>query len=134
MGDALRLVRPPLLDAAVDRADTVSVLAGALALSADTPPRLVRTPVEVARLSYGDLPHLVAKGEARERYANFIVPTLRDPFEIWGVDYADGVRNRYIGVFKGGRDLIHAGHAAENEQPPHGEAAAWEMSSARFRI
>ena len=56
-------------------------------------------------MSYDDLPHLVQK-EARERYANFIIPTLEDPFEIWGVDYADGVRNRYIGIFKGGRDLM----------------------------
>ncbi len=82
-------------------------MARALQLSADTPLRAVRTPLETALLRYDSLPHLVEKeADARERYANFILPTLQDPYEIWGVKYADGTRNRYIGLFKGERDFM----------------------------
>ena len=43
----------------------------------------------------------------RERYANFIVPTLESPFEVWAVEYVGGqVRNRYIGLFQGERDFL----------------------------
>jgi SPP1 gp7 family putative phage head morphogenesis protein len=50
---------------------------------------------------------MVAKrADARERYANFILPTLQDPFEIWLTDYDDGLRKAYIGVFEGKSDLL----------------------------
>lgn len=53
------------------------------------------------------LRHLVEKrAEARERYANFIIPTLTDPYEIWLTDYEDGLRKQYIGLFTGDRNLL----------------------------
>ena len=105
--DALRLVQPAMLPRAESRADAAAVLAKALGLSDAEPLLSVATPVENALLRVDLLQHMVDKEEdARERYANFILPTLRDPFEVWAVDYADGIRNRYIGLFRGPRDFM----------------------------
>ena len=105
--EGLRLERPLILPPAETRGGALLVMARALQLSPDAPLRAVRTPVETALLRYDSLPHLVEKeADARERYANFILPTLQDPYEIWGVKYADGTRNRYIGLFKGERDFM----------------------------
>lgn len=105
--DAMRLPVPAMLTAASTRIGAIDVLAGALGLSAKSPMLSVVTPREIAIIRYDSLYHLVEKEtDARERYANFILPTLTDPFEIWGVDYSDGVRNRYIGLFKGTRDFM----------------------------
>jgi len=107
VGDDSRLIAPAMLAAAPNRSDAVNVLAKALGLSADRPLLDVQTPVETALLRPDLLAHMVEKeADARERYANFILPTLRDPFEVWGVEYADGIRNRYIGLFRGARDFM----------------------------
>lgn len=107
VGDDRRLIAPAMLAAAPTRSAAVNVLAKALGLSADRPLLDVQTPVETALLRLDLLAHMVEKeADARERYANFILPTLRDPFEVWGVEYADGIRNRYIGLFKGARDFM----------------------------
>lgn len=53
------------------------------------------------------LRHLVEKRkDARERYANYIIPTLTDPYEIWLTDYEDGLRKQYIGLFEGKENLL----------------------------
>lgn len=53
------------------------------------------------------LSHLVEKrGDARERYARYILPTIQDPYEIWLTDYDDGLRKQYVGLFKGSSDLL----------------------------
>ena len=54
------------------------------------------------------LPHIVeTRADARERYANYALATLRDPFEVWLTAYEDGsYRKRYIGVFKSDKDLL----------------------------
>jgi len=69
---------------------------------------LVRTPIEEVAIRAELLPHTVEKrADARERYANYVLATLRDPFEIWLTAYEDGAyRKRYIGVFKAERDLL----------------------------
>ena len=38
--------------------------------------------------------------DRRERYSNFILPTLEAPFEVWLSEYPDGFRHRYIGLFE----------------------------------
>lgn len=107
VGDDLRLNMPEMLAAAPTREEAGDVLARALGLSVERPLLDVSTPVETAILRLELLAHMVEKdADARERYANFILPTLRDPFEVWGVEYADGIRNRYIGLFKGARDFM----------------------------
>ncbi len=52
------------------------------------------------------LPHIVEKrNAARERYANYILPTLQDPLEVWLSEYEDGsFRRRFITLFEGDRE------------------------------
>ncbi len=105
--DALRLSAPAMLPTAKTRADAVILLANTLGLSEQNPLVAIATPKETALIRLDAISHLVEKeSDARERYANFILPTLTDPYEIWGVDYTDGVRNRYIGLFNGKRDFM----------------------------
>jgi hypothetical protein len=51
---------------------------------------------------------MVAKeADARERYANFILPTLKQPYEVYLTKYSDGsIRRRYIGLFIGKKNLM----------------------------
>lgn len=70
---------------------------------------VVQSPVELVRLFDDSLPHVVDKDvDARERYANFVLPTLRNPTEVWATHYDDAtVRNRYIKLFSGSKyDLL----------------------------
>ena len=70
---------------------------------------LVQTPVEMVMLNDLTLPHVVAKRtDQRERFANFILPTLRNPTEVWATRYDDAtVRHRYIKLFAGAKyDLL----------------------------
>ena len=56
---------------------------------------------------YDLLQHIVEKeSDRRERYVNFILPTLLDPFEVWNPQYKDTTRRRYIGLFKGEKYLF----------------------------
>lgn len=106
--ESSRLIQPALIEAAATREQAKDVLAEALGVSADNPLRVIQTPVESTLIGYAWLDHMVAKeADARERYANFIIPALIEPYEVWAVDYDDdGIRNRYIGLFKGNRDLM----------------------------
>ncbi len=102
----LRLPAPALLDAGNTREEAAAILNRALGL--DKRPLLeVATPVGTVFLKPELLAHAVLKFEdARERYANFIVPTLANPFEVYLTAYEDGLRERYIGLFQGKRDLL----------------------------
>ena len=43
-------------------------------------------------------------GQARERYAQFVLPTLMTPDEVWATAYDDGTkRRRFIKLFTGGK-------------------------------
>lgn len=96
-----RLLTPTVLPRAADRSAALGNLAAALGVSAAAPLRAVQTPIETVVLDYAWLPHLVEKAEAaRERYAHFVLPTLMTPFEVWMVEYEDGLRRRYIGLFE----------------------------------
>jgi hypothetical protein len=70
---------------------------------------LIPTPVESVRIHDSSLLHVVEKRlDTRERFANFIKPTLETPTEVWETAYDDAtVRRRYIKVFAGARyDLL----------------------------
>ena len=101
-----RLVAPALLPGGKTREEAEAILAKALGL--DTRPLVaVATPIERVFLKRELLAHLVEKTEnARERYANFILPTLQSPFEVYRTEYEDGFRDRYIGLFTGKNDLL----------------------------
>lgn len=69
---------------------------------------IVQTPIEEVIIRPELLPHTVEKrADARERYANYVLATLENPFEIWLTAYDDGsYRKRYIGVFAAANDLL----------------------------
>lgn len=98
---AMRLPTPPMLAWSATREGATAMLADALGLSAVQPMRVVTTPVGDVVLRHEWLAHLVEKdSDKRERYGNFILPTLQSPFEVWLAEYQDGYRHRYIGLFE----------------------------------
>lgn len=98
----LRLPTPTLLPKADNATAALAQLEGALAVP-KTGFLLVRTPDGlddvVVRREY--LPHIVEKrAHARERYANWILPTLQSPLEVWLARHEDEVyRRRFIAAF-----------------------------------
>lgn len=97
----LRLPTPPILDWQPTRPQAVATLAKALDVSAERPFRAIATPVGDVALNYEWLAHIVEKdSDKRERYGNFILPTLESPFEVWLAEYNDGFRHRFIGLFE----------------------------------
>ncbi|MCK9987607.1 MAG: hypothetical protein AzoDbin1_04079 [Azoarcus sp.] len=87
-------------EAAIDQMTRVLVPDGKL--------NIVQTPIEEVAIRPELLPHTVEKRtDARERYANYALATLENPFEIWLTAYDDGTyRKRYIGVFAADSDLL----------------------------
>ncbi len=105
--DSSRLPMPKLLERAQDEVQALGILAGALGLAKEIPHRWIDTPVDQVLLRYNLLPHMVEKrADARERYANYILPTLENPFEIYLTAYDDGFRKRYLGLFEGKNQLL----------------------------
>ena len=102
-----RLAVPLMLPRAKNRSAAMLELADALGLSQSVPLRTITTPTGDVTIQYEWLPHLVEKeADARERYANLILPTLENPYEVWQTEYANGSRQRYIGLFDQNSDLL----------------------------
>ena len=122
---AHRLSTPALIDRAPDRTAALSVLAEALGVSKQAPLRIVTTPVGDVTIRNEWLAHLVGKEQdAREQFANFIIPTLESPFEVWLSEYFDGFRHRYIGLFE---DLGLLAIVRQNQDG----SLLWNMMKAR---
>jgi len=69
--------------------------------------RSIQTPLEPVIIQKDLLLHIIKKrSAARERYANFIIPSLADPNEIWLTSYDDGFRRRFIKLFKGKKNML----------------------------
>mgnify|MGYP001765241371 CR=1 FL=1 len=105
--DVRRLPAPQLLPEAPDRDIAAAMLRQAL-IPDGGQMRVIQTPVEQVVIRDEWLPHMVEKrADARERYANYVLATLENPFEVWLTTYDDGsYRKRYIGVFSGPKDLL----------------------------
>lgn len=103
---SLRQDAPQLLPRAASQAEARDMMARALGL--DRSPMVeVKTPVGKMFMRHELLTHMVEKTEhGRERYANFILPTFENPFEVYLTEYEDGFRERYLGLFKGKNDLM----------------------------
>jgi|GEM_PF-3090780 len=76
------------------------VTSGSLVRWVDTPSNLDPVPIKRSTLIHiadpGDNPDF-----SRTRYANFIIPTLQQPFEVWDTPYQDGtIRRRYLALFE----------------------------------
>lgn len=65
----------------------------------------VKTPVEEIVIDDAWLPHIVEKRDAaRERYVDWIMPTLERPTEVWMAAHGEGeTRTRYIKLFSDGK-------------------------------
>ncbi len=103
---AWRLPDPGELPAAPDRESAHRMMLQAVLGDAAT--RTVSTPIEEVTIRRELLPHVTEKEQdARERFANYVLPTLQQPFEIWLTPYEDGsFRKRYIGIFQARYDLL----------------------------
>jgi SPP1 gp7 family putative phage head morphogenesis protein len=106
VSDELRIQAPSLLPAGATPEEAIEILMQALGMTAGAN-KVIASPIEEIILRPELLAHMVAKrSDARERYANFILPTLTSPFEIYLTEYDDGWRERYIGLFQGPNDLM----------------------------
>jgi hypothetical protein len=105
---SFKLTAPEILPSAKTLEAAIEVMARTLGVNELVPSRVIATPVEDVTAQYGLLKHLVEKrGEDRERYANYLLPSLQNPFEVWRVAYENGeFRNRYVGVFHGAKDTL----------------------------
>jgi len=104
-----RLPTPALLNRAASRKEALHVISSVLGISEESPLRVVKTPVGDVAIRHEWISHLVGKdNDARERFANFILPTLESPFEVWLSEYQDGFRHRYIGLFEDAGLLVIA--------------------------
>ncbi|MBF0402306.1 MAG: minor capsid protein [Magnetococcales bacterium] len=107
VGNDLRLPAPSLLEVGKDGAQALLILQTALGVSPAKPLRVINTPVDQVPIRFEFLPHLVKKREhRREVTANYIIPTLENPYEVWLTAYEDGFRKRYIGLFQDQRDIL----------------------------
>ncbi|MBC7881981.1 MAG: hypothetical protein H7Y37_11695 [Anaerolineae bacterium] len=95
------LPEPPIIGAAEEAAEALLLLRSALGLKSSDMMRIIETPIGTVEIRGDLLPHLVEKRlDQRERYANFILPTLANPYEIFETGYEDGSRRlRFFGVF-----------------------------------
>ncbi|WP_193771371.1 PBECR2 nuclease fold domain-containing protein, partial [Candidatus Magnetaquicoccus inordinatus] len=99
---------PELLPKAHDLESALAQLRTALGVSEANPLRTIETPVDPVMVRNEWLSHLVEKRpHAREEYANFILPTLTNPHEVWLTRYIDGsYRKHYIGIYQHQQDLL----------------------------
>lgn len=73
---------------------------------------LLETPVGTVRIDRTKLEHIVEKRQdARERYDKFALATMKDPLEVWLIEYEnDGgheeYRHAYIGAFEGKHQML----------------------------
>ena len=67
----------------------------------------VQTPLDNVLIDAVVLKHFVEKQEARERYVNFILPTLENPLEVWFTKFDDGkIRPQYIALFDAPKAML----------------------------
>ena len=99
-----RTEAPEMLPAASTWEAAISQLRGALGVPVGAS-RSIHTPVGNVTILDELLPHVVEKRlDARERYANFVIPTLMSPDEVWDTAYDDGTqRRRFIKLFTGSK-------------------------------
>lgn len=104
---SLRLEAPQVYEQALTLELAILMLQGSIGIDKAVGNINITTPLETVVITNGNLLHLVEKRDnARERYANYILPTLQSPFEIWGTEYSDDkLRKRYIGLFTGDTDI-----------------------------
>lgn len=105
--DSLFLPQPEILPRGKDHVEALEILRNALGINAENRSIIIKSPIEDVLICDDYLAHLVEKRDnARERYANYIIPTLENPFEIYLTEYEDGYRRQYIGLFEGKNSFL----------------------------
>jgi hypothetical protein len=98
---------PPLLAKGRNENDALLILEKALGISDKKKIVEVVSPIESILIDKDYLRHIVEKRDnARERYANYIIPTLVNPYEIYLTQFEKDIRRQYIGLFKGKYNLL----------------------------
>jgi hypothetical protein len=77
----------------------------------------IMSPIGDITIHHSTLEHIVEKRkDARERYINFAIKTIEEPYEIYRVEYDDGsIRLAFIGAFQGKRQMLVIAKGMENE-------------------
>jgi hypothetical protein len=90
---------PELLNAGKNADEALEIMSKAIL--GDKTEMFVDTPAGKQLIAKEYLRHSVNRRFAeRERYANYVLPTLKNPYEVYLTQYADGTkRMRYIGLF-----------------------------------
>jgi hypothetical protein len=98
---------PEMIEAGIDKYHARDILRAVLGI-VNEQTKVIVTPVIDVHIQDWTLLHVVEKREdARERYANAIVPTLTKPLEVWKTYYDDSsYRYRFIKLFEGKKDVF----------------------------
>ncbi len=118
-----KMQAPELLGQGRSLDEAIAILRQALMVPANGS-RAVDTPVGKVTLLDELLWHVVEKRpDARERFANFVLPALQTPDEVWLTKYSDDTtRKRYIKLFTGTRTGIYI----VVQEQPNGDVL-WNM-------
>lgn len=102
------LKEPLHIDAGTDEEAALTILMTFFGLTEQNTSITIDTPIGAVLIDQTKLTHIVEKRvDARERYVNFALETMKSPFEIWAVEYDnDSIRLAYIGVFEGKRQML----------------------------
>jgi hypothetical protein len=94
--------------AGVDFDEAMSILVAELGFADDAVVVMLPSPMGEVAAHRDQLPHIVEKrADARERYVRLAIATLRDPYEVWEIQYDDETsRHAYIGLFSGKRQML----------------------------
>jgi hypothetical protein len=101
LGEDSRLEPPPQVDAAETSELAEYIIIDAFNLT-HTDELIFDTAICKVLIKKSKLEHIVEKRQdARERFVNFAIKTLENPYEIWKAEYDDGFyRYLFIGTFK----------------------------------
>lgn len=105
----LRLFPPSEVAAAANIEAAIACLAAAFGLmDAVQEATAMTTPIGEVMVMRDKLIHIVEKRQdARERYVNFAIDTLQNPFEVWRVAYDNGNhRLAFISAYEGKRQML----------------------------
>jgi SPP1 gp7 family putative phage head morphogenesis protein len=99
---------PEMLRGGSGKKEALKILEDALGISDENPVVKVKSPIDEILIKREYLERIVEKRDnARERYANYILPTLQNPFEIYITEFEDGTsRFQYIALFKGKNNIL----------------------------
>jgi hypothetical protein len=101
------LEAPKILEAGVDTDSAFAIILSAFGFSETIKELEIETPIECISINCNLLHHVIEKRlDARERFSNFIKPTLKYPFEIYTREYDTGFRKQYIGLFQGKENIM----------------------------